>query len=333
MVRQSLEEAISPHLSKLGWDVHCSRSLEQARLDALANCLIVDEIHPRTLRKIRETNPNLKIGLADPKLDSGRSSRHLASLDFALVSSPEQRSAVSSLPIRTEIMYWVPNLEDSDFESLKRPGPTRVAYHGNKVHLFRLEEVALQALNDLSATHDLVLELHYNIARYGKWRPKKDACFSIRHRQWSGEDTWRELATADIGLMPNVLSSGRSIVPQQTSVLASRMGLNRENRRPNDIRLRFKATSNFGRAYPYAHFGIPIIADIYPSSAQHINHGKNGLLAFDALSWKESLHLLFSQPQYRQELGTNLRQTVTVDLSPKASAKRLAQLLHSISQS
>jgi hypothetical protein len=80
---------------------------------------------------------------------------------------------------------------------------------------------------------------------------------------------------------------------------------------PFDHLVRFKASTNPGRLFPFAQLGIPVIGDFVPSSAQFVVDGESGLLASSSHGWLDAFEKLAASSALRERLATALRDRVT----------------------
>jgi hypothetical protein len=148
----------------------------------------------------------------------------------------------------------------------------------------------------------------YNVAGLGKASVglPDPALMPTEHVQWSWENYYAKLATADIGITPNLLP----VADKGATLRAAEVpGLN-VNYEPFDFLARFKASSNAGRLYVFARLGIPVIADFTPSSVEIVRDGESGFLAGSALGWYEALSSLADDPGLRQRCAAGLRRRV-----------------------
>ena len=91
--------------------------------------------------------------------------------------------------------------------------------------------------------------------------------------------------------------------------------------------MRFKLNSNPNRFWEFSQLKIPVVADLFPSSCQVIEHDRNGFLAYDKNSWYESLKILIEQPEKRKSFGNRLYETVNEKFSIKYNQSRFLDFL------
>ena len=106
----------------------------------------------------------------------------------------------------------------------------------------------------------------------------------------------------DIGIVPSLLPvAGGLATLRRTAFDDPRLAYE-----PFDHLVRFKASTNAGRIYPFARLQLPVIADFTPSNAQFIRDGETGFLAAGRHGWYEALALLAEDAVLRERLGKAL---------------------------
>jgi glycosyltransferase involved in cell wall biosynthesis len=178
-------------------------------------------------------------------------------------------------------------------------------------------ESVTPALNALANVRPLEFWAIYNIEALGRAQVDlaRSATMKIRHIQWSegvapGSEVSRtildELRQVDIGIVPNAIP-----VHDRLAALAMTASDEREFMyEPFDYLLRFKASCNAARVYPFAQMGIPVVADFAPSASQLIRDGESGFLACSPYGWFEALDSLAASADLRNQLGQGLRVAV-----------------------
>ena len=61
--------------------------------------------------------------------------------------------------------------------------------------------------------------------------------------------------------------------------------------------------SNPNRFWEFSQLKIPVVADLYPSSSQILDHNYNGFLAYDEQTWFNALKSLIERPDLRNDFG------------------------------
>ena len=252
------------------------------------------------LDEARRQNPGIKVVLADPKQSSPEALDLARRADLLLVSSVEQRDVFLRLNRNALIHYMFPPLIAVEPRQHDEERATVVAYHGNRVHLEAMRDSVAPALALLSRRRDVELLAIYNIAALGKAHLDIPGV-RVTHMQWT-EDFVDHLARADIGIAPNELPlRNRDDALELTAYADGELMYE-----PFDHLVRFKASANPGRLYPFAVAGLPVVSDFVPSAAQFIFDGESGLLASSAHGWFEALEKLADSPTLRTKLASAL---------------------------
>ena len=253
------------------------------------------------VKKIKEINPNSKVGLLDPRNHTvADSARHC---DFLVVDSIEMEDYWSSVkkPIFRYVEYPdIPILQKTHRDT----DVFKIGYHGNQIHLDCMQDTVTPALSNLSERYKIELVVVYNgrpPSGIEPWIPKG---VDVKHVQWSEHCYTSQLAQCDIGLVPN------NILHDPTE-----KSLNSLNRKYNysldDYSLRFKMPSNPGRFIVFGKLGIPVVADFYPSALQYLREDlKTGMVACNPSGWERCLERLMKSTALRQDLGDGLQSLV-----------------------
>lgn len=260
--------------------------------------------HDPKIKQARSANKNIKIGIIDPR--PGLETSTLGA-DFLLTNGLEMSDYYRQYCRNIFTYYIIPPLPEVKLVQAERSAEKIViGYHGNKIHLDGMHQRITRALSKLEQRNNIEIRLVYNkkeLGEWTRWTPPSD--LSVRHIQWSEESYLEEIASWDIGIAP-------SLIPIQRKSLVQRMAstlLRKYNEEQDDYLLRFKATSNPGRIFVFAHFGIPVVADMSPSHCQVIQHGTSGYLCHHSDSWLHSLNTLVHSKALRVEMGQALQAT------------------------
>jgi glycosyltransferase involved in cell wall biosynthesis len=119
--------------------------------------------------------------------------------------------------------------------------------------------------------------------------------------QWSERAYAESLADSDIGIVPNLIP-----IPEEQRV-KKEAAHGDYGEHHTDYLLRYKGTSNAGRIFVFAQYGIPVVADMYPSALQAIRDGETGFIARSAGGWYRGLKALAQSVELRQSMGRRLR--------------------------
>jgi hypothetical protein len=309
MVDMTLRKLVGPELAKRGLDVGLVRNLEGANLNEV-DVLVATTLTKKALQGIKSAYPNLITVVADPKLLTKQEIELVKLADFSLVGSREHEAQVVKYGGSVATMYWRPQLgvlEESPTTFKGNCGKLRLFYHGSRAHLESFSRTSLHEIELLAAKYDIVLEAHYSKRRLGQWKPPRWVRnLEIEHWDWKEPIVWERLSGSDIGIVPNLLPARtwRPLVQRRTRFNS---WMNPMVMRRDDYLLRFKVTSNPGRLLPYAHFGKPVIADFFPSSADFVRDGIDGFVPLNNAQWRSGLQTLISSESARRSMGLSFQ--------------------------
>jgi hypothetical protein len=265
------------------------------------------------LEAARSSNPTIRIGLADPKQSRRDWIEAARAADFLLVSSVEQREALLRVNRNIHVLFMFPVVPARERVHVDAERVV-LGYHGNRVHLESMAGGARRAIEELGRTRPVELVCIYNIEASGRAeRGIPDAPgVHVRHVQLDPAPATGStapatvldaLADVDIGLVPNLLPVRRRNLALRVTASGDPWLLYE----PFDYLLRFKASSNPGRLYPFARLGIPVVADVTPSLSQFVLDGVSGHLVATAEGWFHALDRLASSAALRSSMAAALR--------------------------
>jgi len=192
----------------------------------------------------------------------------------------------------------------------------------------------------------------------------------INHIQWSEAHYEQYLSEVDIGIIPNLIPINKRIkavwLPDQQTPSAPKAEnklrrikklikryqqtfFDRARTHPqkqsqpsiytpampyqeqdSDYLLRYKATSNPGRIFVFAQYGIPVIADMFPSALQIIEDGVNGFVCYSTEAWYWALKHLADSPDLRMKFAMNMTKKFDKIVAPDVLNKNLVHFLTDI---
>lgn len=250
----------------------------------------------------RHINNKAIIGIIDPRPGS---EQNLVKADFYLANGVEMVNYFASSNSEHFIYPIYPPLDVPFRKSLKKNISNKIVigYHGNRAHLDLMIDSVCPALEKLSKSRNLVFNAIYNISQLGKWNwQPKSRQIEINNIQWSEEAYTKSLSNCDIGIVPNLIPFDPPLSTHEKQLMSNNLAFD------SDLKFRFKPTSNVGRILVFAQLGIPVIADMFPSSAEIIQHGKNGFLASNKASWYNALRDLSESYELRLNFSKNLHE-------------------------
>jgi glycosyltransferase involved in cell wall biosynthesis len=104
----------------------------------------------------------------------------------------------------------------------------------------------------------------------------------------------------------------------------------RFNERHDNFIMRFKETTNNGRAYVFAQYGIPVVADMTPSSCALFGESEYGYVAYSTNQWFNALQRLAQDMGLRRKMGLALKKRYETLAGLEEVNKRFAQFLTEI---
>jgi len=249
--------------------------------------------------QIKIMYPNIKIGLLDPRFNKRYKP---CSFDFLVTQGIESSLFFANYnkPIFNYPIF--PKMDLSKVTTLKQNKKIIIGYHGNKVHLNAMKNRITDALLKLNQHFDIELWLMYDKKGLGKYDDNNLPNLKVKHIQYSENNYYKYISHVDIGIIPQ-------LIPVKKNPLLMRfLGtfFSSFNEKSEDFLLRFKETTNNGRAFIFAQFKIPIVADITPSSCALIGDDECGFIAYSSESWFHALYLLCNSPTLRNNLGRKL---------------------------
>jgi len=249
----------------------------------------------------RERNPDILVGLVHPSDITSSMEKETRNADFIISGSIEERDYY--LKYNPNI-FIVPHIE-KDWRLRKQHAETdeiTLGYHGNKIHLAHFYPNLTLALEALSRGYDIRLKAVYNIQELGYWKVGRPS-IPISDVQWEYHTLGQELLECDVGLAPGLTPIPGHLRTQVLKVLGTDFG--DSGRYPNDYVIRFKNSTNAGRALVFVQLGIPVVADMTPECCQLLHHGRTGFVVYSAEGWYDAIERLIQSAQLRQEVADN----------------------------
>ena len=252
----------------------------------------------------KQQNPNIKVGLADPKPTS---INDVKKADFLLVSSIEQREFFLQYNSNIFIYYMIPEF---DFYNInyKKKDKIVIGYHGNKVHLNTFYKHITPTLNKLGEVYDIELHAIYNIETLGKWkigRPDENRC-KVVDLQWY-ENCYKDyFKNIDIGIVPNLYPLEKEYFIKKYLTTSKYFFLETLS----DHLTKYKFSTNAGRIFVFGMFGIPVVSEAVPSAGDVIKDGYSGRLVLYSHGWYNALEELITLVEVRNKYGNNLKKGI-----------------------
>jgi len=252
------------------------------------------------IERARKENPKALIGVIDPRPTF---KKQPLGADFILANGLEMEDYYYR-HCRNIFKYYIyPSLDDSLVKEHKSADKIIIAYHGNKIHIEAAKERIAEAIERLGEEFDVELKAVYNIEALGaiSWKPKN---FKLTAEQWSENAYDEHLSEADIGIVPSLIP-----IRNESKIKKKAAGFGKKfNEDETDYLLRFKATGNAGRIFPFMSYGVPVVCDMFPSALQVIRDGRDGFIAHGPEAWHFKLRTLAANPELREKMGTAARE-------------------------
>lgn len=299
------------------------------------------------IEEARAANPKLKIGIIDPRPEFNK---HYIGMDFILANGIEMKDWYLKVTPHIFIYYIYPEL----LRKVKLHQTSKkiiVGYHGNKFHLRKMNPRITSALERLADDYEVELWAMYNITNLGEWSIglPDSRKVKVKHIQWSEEHYETHLSKVDIGLVPNLTPISEDIErvflqstrhENRSSALrrffknrrkkCTANNVNLYNEYPTDYLIRYKSTSNPGRIFVFAQYGIPVVADMFPSALQVIDDGINGFVCYSTDAWYWALKKLADNPAMRAEFAQKMMKKFDKIAAPEVLNENLLKFIKSI---
>lgn len=276
---------LSTRLRKIG---HQTSILEpNALLDKVdADLLVLEKAMPfEHVRQIRKLYPTVPVGQINP---SSAAPKILNLLDFGIVGSFEEKIYYQRYfpTIVCELVEDIPEGVHALRASHTENSSNRftICYHGNRPHLTQLSSSIIWALNEFGKEKpDTILKLIYDVEKGGEVNIGVQN-IHVQHVQWKEQSWLDEIATCDVGLVPG-LTAINSFV--EKLILYITPG------HKNDYLLRYKNTSNSGRANVFLQIGLPMAIEYSPAHANLFWLGLENDFCWSKEDWLSRLNLLY----------------------------------------
>lgn len=270
------------------------------------------------IAEVRERFADVLVGVVHPTDYTEQLFADTKSGDFYICGSLEERDYYLKYNPNIFVLPHIENEWPVSKCHFQRDTVT-LGYHGNLHHLEQFLGRAEPAINALAQKFQLNLKAIYN-TKLGDWaigRPN----VPVTVVPWNLETLAHELIDVDIGLVPAtspITEAERlAIVKQLSGSKAGSLG-----GFDNDYVLRFKNSTNAGRAFVFMQLGIPVVADFCPEMCSVIQHGESGYLAHSAHGWFDSLSELAASAELRKKTAEEARTFFSTNYNRDEHVKR-----------
>lgn len=287
--------------TKLNWSIlrHLPNIQFKENPSKVADVYLFMSYDPQ-IKLAKKKNNNAIIGIIDPRPGS---EEDLREADFFLANGVEMVNFFAESNANAFIYPIYPDNELKNQVVHETKETFQIAYHGNKVHLELMEDTVCHAIERISKVKPVRLKCFYNVESLGKWEWKpKSKNIMVDHIQWTENGYLTAFDQSHVGIVPNLIPF-KPIKSDHDNLLE-------ENKKAfdSDLFFRFKPTSNLGRIVVFAQLGIPVIADMYPSSTEIITHGFSGYIATNRDSWFNYFKKLLDSDDERILMGKRLQE-------------------------
>lgn len=273
----------------------------------------------------RAANPRAKIGVIDVR---PASAPNVADADFLVANGIEMKDWYSRV---TPNIYLYPPYPIASAPMMKEHVQSRkiiVGYHGNLVHLQEMNPRITSALEGLASDYQVEFWAMYNMEQLGRWTVglPDPAKVAVRHIQWSEDGYDQYMSQVDIGLVPNLMPLRDAELLKRKLGVSKRLFLEDHT----DYLMRYKASSNGGRVLVFAQYGIPIVADMFPSALQYISDGYDGFIAYASAAWYRALKALADSSSLRQAMAQRMHSRFMSTMSADVLNKGLIAFIEAL---
>ncbi len=255
------------------------------------------------IKEIKNNFPRLLVGLVHPTDYTTNLLSDTKAADFFICGCLEEQDYYLKYNRNTFVLPHIENEWPVAKCHLQNDEVT-LGYHGNLHHLEQFLGRAELAINALARRFQLRIKVIYN-TELGEWHIGRPD-IPVTVVPWDLDTLAYELMDVDIGLVPATSPISESerleIVDYVLDDSSGDVGGFR-----NDYVIRFKNSTNAGRAFVFMQLGIPVVGDFCPELCSVIQHGYSGFLAHSAHGWHDSLTKLVSSVDVRRSTAHQAR--------------------------
>lgn len=251
---------------------------------------------------IKKNNPNTIIGVIQPSDISENLLQKIKLSDFLICGSIVEKDYYLKYNKPT---FFFPLIEDLKLKKTNnldnQNSKLKIGYHGNLEHLQGFPSELARALEILSVEYDLELIVVYDQS-LGKWNKPK---INITEINWSLENMLKHMSQVDIGIVPSLRKKNYKNIGKyfEKIPLINKLYINRKSR--NDYVIRFKNTTNAGRAFVFHQLKIPTVSDFSPENFIINGDPKCGYLAHNFEGWYNAIKELADDKNKRKSIAEN----------------------------
>jgi len=250
------------------------------------------------IERAKQINPNARIGIIDPRASQ---SIDWKKVDFIITNGIESTDYFSSYCENIVEYFVYPSATHNNRKNDK--DKLLIGYHGNRIHLSGMIPRISNALKKLNEEHPLELWAMYRFGKKGILNKIDRQGFKVRHINYSPEGYDTYMSMMDVGIVPQMIPVKKS------RFLRKIIGTQRSsyNERPDNYIMRFKETTNIGRALVFAQYSIPVVSDMSPSACSFFGNHEHGFIAHNTDGWHRMLKKLAESKELRTEMGLRIK--------------------------
>lgn len=252
-------------------------------------------------REAKDQRADVICGVVEPR---SAQKNDFSGVDIVVVNGLEAMDFFSDCCENLFVYHVYPTVSRASPAFQKNEALT-LGYHGNKLHLEAMVPRITDAIRQVHEMIPVKLYAMYNVRELGQSKivTSRYLGFPVTHIDYSRENYARYLAHVDVGLVPHLIPTRKSRLLRYFLGTLNK----RYNEKHDDFLLRFKETTNLGRHFVFAQYGIPIISDMAPSACSFIKHGYSGYLAYSTGGWFSALRSCASDASLRKDIGERLK--------------------------
>lgn len=302
--------------SELGYDVALNKWNDYLKYDVV---IFGKDVELKLIQEAKTKNPKLLCGIIHPTDYSKEARKILGESDFFITGSILERDYYFQY---NNNVFVFPQIERI-FNKIKKHEdhrPIIIGYHGNLNHLNNFFAQMKSALELLAKEIPIKLVAIYNKKELGSWT-KGRPNIEIEEIQWKLDTIQEELLRCDIGIVPGLVPVNKN--SKRILFGISRLIQKETGSYKNDYLIRFKNTTNAGRAFVFHQLGIPVVSDFLPSNFHILANPNCGFLAHSKEGWLLALRNLSKSAELRQKIAQNALEEFNRLYNPVVGSRRL----------
>jgi glycosyltransferase involved in cell wall biosynthesis len=307
---------ISHWLTQLGYDINLNDWDHYSNSDVV---IFGKSVEAEDIKKAKLRNPELVCGVIHPSDLTIKKREVMDECDFFVVGNIVEKDYYYQYK---DNVFTFPDLERFPIKIKKHENhePIIFGYHGNFHHLTQFHPYLKPALEKLADEISVKLLVISDEERAVSWRLGRPN-IEIEFIQWRLDGIQDQVLQCDIGLVTGLTPIGNGDKKIIFNLLKWKQG--EVPAFENDYLIRFKNTTNLGRAFVFFQSGIPVISDFLPSNFHILANPSCGYLAHHTEGWLQALRQLSKSAERREEIARNALKAFQHYYNPLDWSKRL----------